>query len=159
LRDPRFLHTLQRILDETGLPASLLQLETHESVLWDLTFTKNLLEQIEDRGLHFALDDFGTDLTALSALNRFPLDSVKASRDLMKELTSNKWEATVLAAIIGVAHNLNMTVCADGIETAEQLAAVKAQGCDSAQGYLLSSPLDTQQMARLVEKEIFAASA
>jgi diguanylate cyclase (GGDEF)-like protein len=157
LRDPCFLQTLKRILDETGLPASLLQLETHESVLWDLKFSKTLLAQIEDSGLHFALDDFGTDLTALSALNRFPLAAVKASRGLVKELSAHKWEATVLAAIIGVAHNLKMTVCADGVETTDQLAAVKEQGCDSAQGYLLSLPLDTTEMTRLVEKEIVAS--
>jgi diguanylate cyclase (GGDEF)-like protein/PAS domain S-box-containing protein len=157
LRDPRFLQTLKRILDETGLPASLLQLETHESVLWDLKFSKSLMEQIENTGLHFALDDFGTDLTALSALNRFPLAAVKPSRGLLKELTSQKWEATVLAAIIGVAHNLKMTVCADGVETADQLAAVKAQGCDSAQGYLLSEPLDANAMTLLIRKEILAS--
>jgi EAL domain-containing protein (putative c-di-GMP-specific phosphodiesterase class I) len=157
LRDPRFLQTLRRILDETGLPASLLQLETQEGVLWDPKFSKNLLEQIEDSGLHFALDDFGTDLTALSALNRFPLDAVKSSRGLVKGLPSHKWEATVLAAIIGVAHNQKMTVCANGVETTDQLAAVKEQGCDSAQGYLLSEPLDTKAMTRLVEKEIFAS--
>jgi diguanylate cyclase (GGDEF)-like protein/PAS domain S-box-containing protein len=157
LRDPRFLQTLNTILDETGLPASLLQLETHESVLWDLKFTKTLLEQIGNTGLHFALDDFGTDLTALSALNRFPLDAVKPSRGLMKELNTQKWEATVLAAIIDVAHNLKMTVCADGVETTDQLAAVKAQGCDSAQGYLLSEPLDAQEMTRIVKKEVLAS--
>jgi diguanylate cyclase (GGDEF)-like protein/PAS domain S-box-containing protein len=157
LRDPRFLQTLNRTLDETGLPASLLQLETHESVLWDLKFTKSLREKIENTGLHFALDDFGTDLTALSALNRLPLDAVKPSRGLVKELTSHKWEATVLAAIIAVAHNLKMTVCADGVETTDQLAAVQAQGCDSAQGYLLSEPLDAIEMTVLVKKEILAS--
>jgi diguanylate cyclase (GGDEF)-like protein/PAS domain S-box-containing protein len=157
LRDPRLLQTLKRILDETGLPASLLQLETHESVLWDLEFSKNLLEQIENTGLHFALDDFGTDLTALSALNRFPLDAVKPGRGLMKELNSQKWEATVLAAIIDVAHNLKMTVCADGVETTDQLAAVKAQGCDSAQGYLLSEPVGAEEMTRIVNAEILAS--
>jgi diguanylate cyclase (GGDEF)-like protein/PAS domain S-box-containing protein len=157
LQDHRFLPTLKRVLEETGLPASLLQLETHESVLWDLEFSKSLLEQIEDSGLHFALDDFGTDLTALSALNRFPLDSVKPGRGLVKVLSSHEWEASVLAAIIGVAHNLKMTVCAGGVETTDQLAAVKKQGCDSAQGNLLSEPLDTNEMSQLVQKEIAAS--
>jgi diguanylate cyclase (GGDEF)-like protein/PAS domain S-box-containing protein len=155
LRDPRFVPTIKRILDETGLPPSLLQLGTRESVLWDSKFSKTLLE-LKDSDLHFALDDFGTELTALSALNRFPVDAVKPGRGLVKELPSQKWEATVLAAIVGVAHNLKMTVCADGVETADQLAAVKEQGCDSAQGYLLSPPLDTKAMTRLVEIETHA---
>jgi diguanylate cyclase (GGDEF)-like protein/PAS domain S-box-containing protein len=156
VRDPRFLQMLKRILAETGLAPSLLQLETQESVLWDLTFSQSLLDQIGDSGLHFALNDFGTELTALSTLNRFPLDAVKPGRGLVRELPSHKWEATVLAAIVGVAHDLNMTVCADGIETADQLAAVTALGCDSAQGYLLRSPLDSADMTQLVEQELVA---
>jgi EAL domain-containing protein (putative c-di-GMP-specific phosphodiesterase class I) len=125
-------------------------------VLWDRKFSEGLLTQIKDSGLHFALDEFGTELTALSALNRFPVDAVKLGRGMVKELPFQKREATVLAAIIGVAHNLNMSVCADGVETADQLAAVKEQGCDSAQGYLLSSPLDSKEMTRLVEIEAHA---
>lgn len=156
MRDPRFLHMLTRIRDETGLAASLLQLETQESVLWDAKFSKSLQAQIGDSGLHFALDDFGTELTALSTLNRFPLVAVKPGRGLVRELPSHTWETTVLSAIIGVAHGLDMTVCADGIETAAQLAAVKALGCDSAQGYLLRSPLDASAMTQLVEREILA---
>jgi len=154
LRHFHFLEILGRTLEETKLPPSLLQLEIRESALWDPGFSASLLKEIKNSGLLLALDAFGTELTAFSSLHRFPLDVVKPSKELVKELPSQKREATILAAIIGVAHDLEITVCAEGIETADQLAAVKGQGCDSAQGYLLSLPLDADEMERLIEIEV-----
>jgi diguanylate cyclase (GGDEF)-like protein/PAS domain S-box-containing protein len=154
LRDPRFLQMLNRILEETGVPAPLLQLEMRENVLWDPKLSQSLLKQMKESGLRLALEDFCADMTALSTLDRFPLDAVKPGQGLMRELPSRKREATILAAIIGVAHNLNIAVCADGVETAGQLAAVKEQGCDSVQGNLLSSPLDADDMKRRIEIEL-----
>jgi diguanylate cyclase (GGDEF)-like protein/PAS domain S-box-containing protein len=156
LRAPHFLQTLKRILEETGLPAPLLQLEMREAALWDPKLSQSLLAQMKERGLRLALDDFCADMTGLSTLDRFPLDAVKPGQRMMRELPSKKREATILAAIIDVAHNLNMAVCADRIETAGQLAAVKEQECDSVQGNLLSSPLDPREMTRLIEIETHA---
>jgi diguanylate cyclase (GGDEF)-like protein/PAS domain S-box-containing protein len=154
LRDPRFLQTLQRILDETGLPPQLLQLAMREGALWDPKFSKGLLKQMKASGLRLALDDFGAEMTALSTFDRFPLDAVKPGHGLIRELPSQKRDAATLAAIIGVAHDRKIAVCADGVETAPQLAAAKEQGCDSAQGYLLSSPMDTDDMQRRIEAEL-----
>ncbi|WP_332670723.1 PAS domain S-box protein [Aromatoleum sp.] len=151
LRDPRLLETLERILEETGLPASMLQLEMRESVLWDPKFSKNLLAQLKERGLRLALDDFGTEMTALPSLDKFPLDVVKPGQRLVKGLSSHPRGAALLAAIIDVAHNLNIAVCADGVETGDQFTAVKELGCDSAQGYWLSAPLDAHQMQQRID--------
>jgi diguanylate cyclase (GGDEF)-like protein/PAS domain S-box-containing protein len=156
LRDPRFLQMLNRILEENGVPAPLLQLEMRENALWDPKLSQSLLAQMKESGLRLALDDFCADMTGLSTLDRFPLDAVKPGQRMMRELPSKKREATILAAIIDIAHNLNMAVCADRIETAGQLAAVKEQDCDSVQGNLLSSPLDPREMTRLIEIEIHA---
>jgi diguanylate cyclase (GGDEF)-like protein/PAS domain S-box-containing protein len=156
LRAPHFLQTLKRILEETGLPAPLLQLEMREAALWDPKLSQSLLAQMKERGLRLALDDFCADMTGLSTLDRFPLDAVKPGQRMMRELPAKKREATILAAIIDVAHHLNMAVCADRIETASQLAAVKEQECDSVQGNLLSSPLDPSEMTRLIEIETHA---
>ena len=145
LRDPRFLQMLNRILEETGVPAPLLQLEMREAALWDPKLPQSLLAQMKERGLRLALDDFCAHMTGLSTLARFPLDAVKPGQRMMRELPFKKREATILAAIIDVAHNLKIAVCADRIETADQLAAVKEQGCDSVQGNLLSSPLDAER--------------
>jgi diguanylate cyclase (GGDEF)-like protein/PAS domain S-box-containing protein len=154
LRDPRLLETLKRILEEAGLPASMLQLEMRESVLWDPKFSKSLLTQMKESGLRLALDDFGSEMTTLPSLDKLPLDAVKPGQRLVNRLPSHQREAAILAAIVGVAHNLNITVCADGVETDDQFAAVKEQGCDSAQGYWLSSPLDASQMKQLIGAEL-----
>jgi diguanylate cyclase (GGDEF)-like protein/PAS domain S-box-containing protein len=154
LRDPCLLQTLKRILEESELPPPLLQLEMRESMLWNLKFSNSPLKQMKESGLRLALSDFGSEMTALSTLARFPLDAVKPSQALVKKLPSRTHEATILSAIIGVAHDLNITVCADGVETANQLAAVKEQGCDAAQGYFLSSPLDSTEMKRLIEVQL-----
>jgi diguanylate cyclase (GGDEF)-like protein/PAS domain S-box-containing protein len=155
LRDPRFLQLINRILEETELSPPLLQLEMRESVLWDPKFSTSVLKQMKKIGLRLSLEEFGTELTALSTLVRFPLDAVKPGHGLVRDLASQGREATtVLAAIIGVAHNLKIEVCADGVETENQLAAVKEQGCDSAQGHLLSSPLDADEMKRVIEAQL-----
>ena len=154
LRDPRFLQMLNRILEETGVPAPLLQLEMREAALWDPKLPQSLLAQMKERGLRLALDDFCAHMTGLATLAGFPLDVVKPGQRMMRELPSKIREATILAAIIEVAHNLKIAVCADRIETPDQLAAVKEQNCDSAQGNLLSAPLDTSEMKRRIEIEL-----
>jgi EAL domain-containing protein (putative c-di-GMP-specific phosphodiesterase class I) len=145
---------LNRILEETGVPAPLLQLEMREAALWDPKLPQGLLAQMKERGLRLALDDFCAHMTGLSTLDRFPLDAVKPGQRMMRGLPSKKREATILAAIIEVAHNLKMAVCADRIETADQLAAVKEQNFDSVQGNLLSAPLDADEMKRRIDIEL-----
>jgi diguanylate cyclase (GGDEF)-like protein len=154
MRDPRFLQMLNRILEETGLPAPLLQLEMREAALWDSKLPQSLLAEMKERGLRLALDDFCAHMTGLATLARFPLDAVKPGQRMMRELPFKKREAAILAAIIDVAHNLKMAVCADRIETADQLAAVKEQGCDSVQGNLFCSPLDAVEMKRRIDIEL-----
>lgn len=154
LRDPRFLQMLNRILEETGLPAPLLQLEMRGAALWDPKLPQSLLTQMKERGLRLALDDFCAHMTGLSTLSRFPLDAVKPGQRIMRELLFKKREAAILAAIIDVAHNLKIAMCADRIETADQLAAVKEQSCDSVQGNLLSPPLDAEEMKRRIDIEL-----
>jgi diguanylate cyclase (GGDEF)-like protein/PAS domain S-box-containing protein len=154
LRDPRFLQMLNRILEETDVPSPLLQLEMREAALWDPKLPQSLLAQMKERGLRLALDDFCAHMTGLSTLARFPLDAVKTGQRMMRELPFDKREATILAAVIDVAHNLKIAVCADRIETADQLAAVKEQSCDSVQGNLLSPPLDADEMKRRIDIEL-----
>jgi len=151
LRDPRLLETLQRVRDETGVPASMLQLEMSEGVLWDPKFPRGVLTQMKKGGLLLAIHDFGSDMTALATLDKFPLDAVKPGRELVRTLPSSHRAATVLSTIVGLAHDLNIAVCADGVETDHELTSVREQGCDSAQGYLLSVPLDADEMQRLIE--------
>jgi diguanylate cyclase (GGDEF)-like protein/PAS domain S-box-containing protein len=153
LRDPRLPETLQRVCDETGVPASVLQLEMSEGVLWDPKFPKGVLARMKEGGLRLAIHDFGSGMTALATLDRFPLDAVKPGRELVRALPSRQRAATILSAIVGLAHDRNIAVCADGVETASELTSVMEQGCDAAQGYLLSVPLDSNEMHRLIAGE------
>ena len=150
-RDPRLLETLKQILEETGLPASMLQLAVREDVLFDPKFSTNLLTQMKESGFRLAIHDFGAEMNALAALDRFPLDVVKPDQELVRESPSRQHAAIILTAIVDVAHNKNIEVCAHGIETANQLTSVKERGCDSAQGYLLSVPLEAEEMRQLIE--------
>jgi diguanylate cyclase (GGDEF)-like protein/PAS domain S-box-containing protein len=154
LRDPRVLETLKRVLDETGLPPAMLQIALRERVLWEPKFSPGLLEEMKAYGLHVAVNNFGAEVTMLPSLDRFPLDVVKPGHELVRALPTGKREATILSAIVGIAHDLRISVCAGGVETAEQFAAVLEEGCDFVQGYLLSSPLDTEAMNRRIEVEL-----
>lgn len=154
LRHPRFLQSLRDILKTTGLLPSLVQLETSEGILWDPRFSLGLLREMKDIGVRLSLDDFGTELAALSSLHRFPLDVVKPGLGLVKALPRRGQEAAVLAAMISVAHKMKISVCAEGVETADQLNAVKEHGCDAAQGFLLGSPVDESEIDRLIEAEL-----
>ncbi|WEF35541.1 sensor domain-containing protein [Pseudoduganella chitinolytica] len=154
LKHPRFLPVLRRVLQETGLPCARLQLELRESLLLDPKSPQAFLRQLKNSGVRLALDNFGTELTALSSLSRYPLDVVKPSRALVRESLSGAPENSMLAAIVGVAHGLNIQVCAEGVETAAELASVRSHGCDSAQGNLLSTPLEGHEMERMIGEHL-----
>jgi len=153
LRHPRFLQIFGNILEETGISPSMVQLETRESVLWDPKFSTNLLKDAKNNGIRLAVDDFGAELGALSSLHRFPLDVVKPSRRLVKELPREQ-EAAVFSAVVSVAHEMKIAVCAEGVETDDQLDAVREYGCDAAQGFRLGSPVSEREMDRLIEAEL-----
>lgn len=154
LKHPRFVPVLRRVLQETGLPCGRLQLELRESLLMDPKAPEAFLRQLKEIGVLLTLDNFGTELTALSSLSRYPLDVVKPSRALVRESLLGARENSMLAAIVGVAHGLNIQVCAAGVETADELAAVRNHGCDSVQGNLLSTPLEGHDMERMIGEHL-----
>ena len=154
MRHPRFPAILNRVLDDTGLPPSLLRLEMRESVLLDPKFSAQALHEVRKRGVRLGLDDFGAELAALSSLQKFPLDIVKPGQELVRRLSRHDNASAMLSALVGVARDVKITVCADGIETADQLAAVKNLGFDCGQGYLLSPPMAASDMDRLVAAEL-----
>ncbi|MGJ7918019.1 PAS domain S-box protein [Massilia sp. LXY-6] len=154
VRHPRFLAMLNKILEDTGLPASLLRLEMRESVLLDPKFSANALGDMRKRGVRLGLDDFGAELAALTSLQKFPLDIVKPGQELVRRLSRDENDSAILSALVGVARDVNITVCADGIETTDQLAAVKHLGFTCGQGYLLSPPLPAAEMDHLVAAEL-----
>ncbi len=138
-----------RVLAETGLAPQHLELEITESLLLHGD-AANLaaLQHLHGRGVHIALDDFGTGYSSLSYLQRFPIDTLKIDQSFVRGLPDNPDDVAIASAIIGMAHNLNMLVIAEGVETAAQLEFLRERGCDQIQGYHLGRPMAPEALER-----------
>jgi EAL domain-containing protein (putative c-di-GMP-specific phosphodiesterase class I) len=130
------------VLASTGLPATRLTLEITESVVMvDVDAAVATMTQLRELGVRLSLDDFGQGYSSLSYLKQFPLDIVKIDRSFVDGLVASPEDQAIVRSVVMLARELHMTVTAEGIETAEQLDAVRELGCDDAQGYFLSAPL------------------
>jgi diguanylate cyclase (GGDEF)-like protein/PAS domain S-box-containing protein len=148
-RDPSLLSMITKVLEETGLDSSGLELEiTESSLMQDTTLAINILKKLRELGISIALDDFGTGYSSLSYLRRFPVDKLKIDYSFVKNIFVNAGDAAIVKAIIGMAHSLKLKVVAEGVETEEQRVFLREQGCDELQGYLLIMP----EPAAVVEK-------
>jgi diguanylate cyclase (GGDEF)-like protein len=133
--------TVAAILAETGVDARDLCLEVTESVLIeDLESSRATLCALEALGVRVAIDDFGTGYSSLQHLRRFPVDSVKIDRSFVAGLPHSPEDEAIVSAVTELAHALGLSVTAEGVETVEQLASLRACGCDTAQGFLLARP-------------------
>jgi diguanylate cyclase (GGDEF)-like protein/PAS domain S-box-containing protein len=147
---PEIVATVERILDETGLPPANLTLEITESALMnDAASALRVLRALKDLGVTLAIDDFGTGYSSLSHLQRFPLDILKIDKSFVDELGADRGGAEIVAAVVKLAHALDLQVIAEGVETERQLDALVRLDCDFAQGYLFSRPVPAHE---LVEK-------
>jgi len=135
---PRLVH---QILLETGLAPSRLELEiTETAMISDLERTTHILRQLKLLGVSVAMDDFGTGYSSLSTLRAFPFDKIKLDRSFMSELDGGPQSAAIIRAVLALGESLEIPVLAEGVETMEQLAFLRDQGCDEVQGYLLGRP-------------------
>ena len=142
--------TLERILDETGLPAENLQIEVTESTLLaDPDLAVSVLKSLRDQGIEIQLDDFGTGYSSLSHLARLPITGLKIDRSFVNNLISNQNDQVIVLATINLAHAMQLTVTAEGVETKEQLEFLRAHGCDRLQGYYFSKPRTGDVIAEL----------
>ncbi len=136
------VETVRAACADAGLEPHRLELEITESVmLADGPATLATLKALKALGLRIAMDDFGTGYSSLSYLRSFPFDKLKIDRSFVIDVTGNDESAAIMAAIIGLGRSLGMATTVEGVETPEQLAHVRAQGCDQAQGYVISQPL------------------
>jgi diguanylate cyclase (GGDEF)-like protein len=134
--------TVAAVLASTGLPPSRLTLELTESVVMeDVDAGMKAMGRLRELGVRIALDDFGQGHSSLGYLKRFPLDNVKIDRSFVDGLVASAEDQAIVRSVVMLARELHMTVTAEGIETAAQLEAVRALGCDEAQGYFFSAPL------------------
>ena len=151
LRNDGFLEGVRTILADTRLDPRYLQLELTESVLHHPISTVPVLRNLKAMGVSLALDDFGTGYSSLSYLRQFPIDTLKVDQSFVHEIKPNTDSAIIVSAVIGMGKSLKQCVIAEGVETAEQLAFLQAQGCDEGQGYYFSRPVAGAQFAKLLE--------
>ncbi len=146
---------MENILRETGLPAEYLELEITESCAMEHAGeTINQLKQLNQMGLYLAIDDFGTGYSSLAYLKRFPIQKLKIDSSFINDIQSDPNDAAIAKSIIGLAHNMQLSVVAEGVEKPAQADWLCDEGCDQGQGFLFSKPLSARQFeARFVGKQ------
>jgi diguanylate cyclase (GGDEF)-like protein/PAS domain S-box-containing protein len=143
--------TVAEALSATGLPGRLLRLEITESVLMkDVDSVVAVLERVRLREVEFHIDDFGTGYSSLSYLHRLPAEALKIDRSFVGRMGEPGDDGVIVRTIVEMAHNLGRHVIAEGVETPEQLARLRALGCEHAQGYYFARPLPGEDAERLL---------
>ncbi len=150
-REPSLLQTVREALDDAAIAPAQLRLEITESSLMDPD-GKALatLRAFADAGIKLSIDDFGTGYSSLSYLKRFPVDELKIDRSFVNDIGLADGNEAIVVAIIAMGHSLGLRIVAEGIETHEQLAFLRAHGCDEGQGYLFSRPVSADEFAQLL---------
>lgn len=153
LRQGSLVDDINRILNTTGLPPHLLELELTESIfIKDSERLIELLNAFRQMGIRLALDDFGTGYSSLSYLSRLPVDTLKVDQSFTRRMTTRAEIRSIVQAIVAMAKTLNLQITAEGIETHEHLQMIAEMDCHEAQGYLFSRPISSVAMARFVQQ-------
>ena len=145
------LEQVSACLEESQLPAELLELEVTEScIMADVDGAISTLRSLKELGVTLSVDDFGTGYSSLSYLKLFPLDKLKIDQSFVSDLTSSKNDAAIVRAIIALGHAIGLTVIAEGVETQAQFAQLPALQCDEMQGYLYARPTEPERLPALL---------
>jgi len=146
---PQLPGSVARALETYRLDPGRLELEITESLLMEHTRdTMDLLEELSEIGVRLVLDDFGTGYSSLSYLKRLPVHALKVDQSFVRGVTTNTHDAAIATAIIVLAHNLGLTVVAEGVETREQMEFLRERGCDELQGFLFGTPFASEDAVR-----------
>ena len=145
---------IRRALDTSGLDPGLLEIElTETAVMSDAEESVHILEAISRMGVLVSVDDFGTGYSSMSYLRRFPIDKLKIDRCFVEQMTARAEDASIVGAIISLAHSLCLKVIAEGVETPEQLQLLTELGCDQYQGFYFSPALVPAKFEELVQED------
>lgn len=151
--EPELYDTVRQILQKTGVPPELLELEITESVVQNLDGNIIMFEQLREMGIKIAIDDFGTGYSSLASLKNLPIDCLKIDRlfitDMMKDMDSS----ILLGTIVGAAQALGNTVVAEGVENRDQLLVLRGIGCEIVQGFYFSKPLFPEEIPNMAKKD------
>jgi EAL domain-containing protein (putative c-di-GMP-specific phosphodiesterase class I) len=148
---PDLIEQIKSILRETQLDARNVKLEITETVVMEnVEVATNMLRQIRALGIELSIDDFGTGYSSLSYLHRFPLNTLKVDRSFVTQMQGNNENTEIVRTIVTLARTLGMDVIAEGVETPEQLAQLRALDCKYGQGYYLSKPRPAKEAEKLI---------
>ncbi|MFA5083096.1 MAG: EAL domain-containing protein, partial [Hydrogenophilaceae bacterium] len=141
-RQANLVAHIRAVIDATGIPPGLLELEiTEGAVMDDADQAVATLRALKELGIKISIDDFGTGYSSLAYLKRFPIDKLKIDQSFMRDIPQDQSDMAIAATIIAMSRNLHMKVLAEGVETAAQLDFLRSHGCDAYQGYICSRPL------------------
>jgi EAL domain-containing protein (putative c-di-GMP-specific phosphodiesterase class I) len=145
---------IERMLHETGLPASCLDLEITESAaMHNAEMSLGIMTRLKQMGVRLSIDDFGTGYSSLAYLKRFPIDTVKIDQHFVRDLTQSASDGEIIAAVISMARALKLHVVAEGVETEEQLAFLRKHHCETMQGFLFSRPLPAEEFEAILARQ------
>ena len=149
--DENLLVDIAAILTETGMDAHLLELEISESVLMrDVEKALAILRALKALGIRIAIDDFGVGYSSLTQLFRMPFNEMKIDRSLVGRIIESKEASIMVDALVSLAHKLNLTVCAEGVENRATLEELGRFGADFAQGYFVSTPVPPAELPQII---------
>lgn len=160
LSGERLPNAVRQVLTDTAVPAERLCLEVTESVVVEQAeAVAPMLADIQKLGVRIAMDDFGVGQSSLSCLRQFPLDYLKIDRGFINDLNVTRRQAAVLQAVVTLAHDLELQVIGEGIETAEQVALLQTLNCDLGQGFYFSRPLSRDGVRLFLKQRLGAVRA
>jgi diguanylate cyclase (GGDEF)-like protein len=153
-RQANFVKKIHTALQEHSLDATYLEIELTEATLMSNAETSvALLEELSELGVVVAIDDFGTGYSSMSYLQRFPIDKLKIDRSFISDVASNAADASIVRAIISLAHGLRLKVIAEGVESEEQLGILRRMGCDQYQGFFRSAAVPAADIEKFVRDD------
>ena len=155
-KQQNFVEMVSQVLNDTGLAPECLQLELTEStIMKDSENTIRKLHALQTMGVQAAIDDFGTGYSSLNYLKRFPLSTLKIDYSFVKDLVSSSVDQSIVNAIVSLAHNFNLKVIAEGVETRKQLTFLHEARCGGVQGYLICPPVNAVSLRQFMMEESY----
>ncbi|NRD77337.1 EAL domain-containing protein [Bacillus sp. BRMEA1] len=150
------IEVIHKVLKETELEPKFLELELTESIIQDSKHAITTMHKLKDMGIYLSIDDFGTGYSSLSYLKTFPIDTLKIDQTFTKNIFTDFKDASLVDTIINMAHNLELKVIAEGVETVQQLEFLQQRRCNEAQGYYFSRPISADEMSIVMKKQFLS---
>ena len=150
---------IKRVIDETGMVPSELELEVTESVVQTDQQNLSIFRELKDLGVLLAIDDFGTGYSSFASLKHLTVDCLKIDKYFINDMLINNKSRVLIGSMIEMCRNLEHKIIVEGVETAEQYYTLQKFGCETAQGYLFSKPVSSAEISKLLNRNILNGSS